>query len=207
MVPVGALVAGQPREQQAQAVEQLCGGAEGGPHSGHAGALPQREGGRHMLHLVDAGPCALGQASARIGAQRLEIATRPLRIEHAQGQRRLARARHPGDPHELAQRHRHIDVLQVVDARAAHLDGGRPVAHVVAADDLVWHGPIISPAGMGAADRTSGDRGPDRDRNRAISPQRGRYHPTGGSSTSTMLAPLIGSDRTCGSSSTSVTCR
>ena len=72
-----------------------------GIHIGHA-------------HLVDQAPC--------IRRHRLEVA--PLRFgEHgAEGQRRLARTRDPGEHHQCIARNGDIDILEVVLARTAHLD-------------------------------------------------------------------------------------
>ena len=89
----------------------------------------QRERRRHMQYLVYLGMLSLRQATTSIGAERLQVTTRALGIEDAQRQRTLARARHAGNAYELSQRDIDIDVLEVVDTRATHLDSLR--AHLL----------------------------------------------------------------------------
>ena len=86
-----------------------------------------------------AGTCSTSSTSARpacvrrrraVGGERLEVAPRALRVQHPERERRLSRARHARDAHELVQWDVHVEVLQVVHARPAHLDvvrGGRGV--------------------------------------------------------------------------------
>ena len=82
-----------------------------------------------MQYLVYLGMLSLRQATTSIGAERLQVATRALGIEDAQRQRTLARTRHAGNAYELSQRDIDIDVLEVVYARATHLDSLR--AHLL----------------------------------------------------------------------------
>jgi hypothetical protein len=139
-VPVGAGVGAHAREEQAQPVEQLRGRAKGRAHPRHGGALPQGERRWHVLDQVDVRPGALRDAPPRVGGERLEVAAAALGVQRPQCQARLARARHAGDSHELAQRHVHVDVLKVVDARTSHAYAGRsvlchePSPHAPAAD-------------------------------------------------------------------------
>ena len=121
-VAVRAHVAAGAREQQAQAVQQLGGRAEGAAHAGHAGPLVQGERGGHVQHLVHGGAARLRQAAARVGGERFKVAPRPLGVQHAQGERRLARPRYARDADEPVQRDAGVDVFQVVHARSAHLD-------------------------------------------------------------------------------------
>ena len=118
-VAVGAAVLGQAREHQAQAVEQLRAGAEGGADARDAGALAQGERGGDVERLVDLGAGGLGQAAAGVGGERLEVAAGALRIEDAEGQRALAAAGDPRHGDDFAQGDRDVDVLEVVDARPA----------------------------------------------------------------------------------------
>ena len=69
---------------------------------------------RRLLHLPDELP--------RVGAQALDVAALPLGIDRIEGERRLARARQAGDHHQRVARHIHVDILQIVLARAAHAD-------------------------------------------------------------------------------------
>ena len=63
-------------------------------------------------HLVD--------ESARIGRDRFEVSALRLGIQGAKGERRLARAGHPGEDHKAVAWNHHIHVLQVVLARATN---------------------------------------------------------------------------------------
>ena len=120
---------GATAKEQTQAIVELGHGAKGRAHTWHAGALMQRERRRHMQYLVYLGMLSLRQATTSIGAERLQVTTRALGIEDAQRQRTLARTRHAGNAHEPSQRDIDIDVLEVVYARAAHLDSLR--AHLL----------------------------------------------------------------------------
>jgi hypothetical protein len=59
------------------------------------------------------------QELPRVGAQALHIAALALGIQRVEGQAGLARARQPGDHHQLVARDVEVDVLQVVGARPA----------------------------------------------------------------------------------------
>ena len=74
-------------------------------------------------HLVHRGTRGLRDAAPRVGGKRIEVATAPLGIKRAQSQRTLARARDTGDTHELMQRNIDVDILEVMHASTAHLDG------------------------------------------------------------------------------------
>ena len=121
---VRAHVAAAAREEQTEAVQQLGHGAEGGAHAGDARALVERESCGHVEHLVYLGAPGLREAATRIRGERLQVAPRSLGVEHAEGERALARPRDARDAHELAERHIDVDVLQVVDASAPHLNVG-----------------------------------------------------------------------------------
>ena len=126
---VRARVAAHAAEQQAQAVQQLGHGAEGAAHAGDARALVQRQGGGDVAHLVDVGARGLPHAPTRVRGQRLQIATRALCVQNAQGKRAFPAARDAAHAHQLAQRDVDVHVPQVMHARPAHLDmrraGGR----------------------------------------------------------------------------------
>ena len=123
-VPVGAHMTAEAREHEAQVVQKLRGGAEGGVHAGNAGPLAQGEGRRHVQHFIHGGAAGLGDAPAGIGGERLQVAAAALGVQHAQCERAFARAGNACDAHELPQRHVQAEVLQVVHPRPPHLDGG-----------------------------------------------------------------------------------
>ena len=116
-------------KEQAQTVVELGHGAKGRTHAWHAGALVQRQGRRHVQHLVHLCMFGLRKATACVGAERFQIAARSFGIEHAQCQRALARTRDTGDAHKLPQRNVDVDIFQVMDACTAHLDSIRLLRH------------------------------------------------------------------------------
>ena len=120
---------GATAKEQTQTIVELGHGTKGRAHARHAGALMQCERRRHVQHLVHLGVLGLRQATAGIGAERLQVAARALGIKNPQRQRALARTRHAGNTHELSQRNIDIDVLEVVYTRATHLDSLR--AHLL----------------------------------------------------------------------------
>ena len=113
---------GTAAKEQTQAIVELGHGAKGGAHARHARTLVQRERRRHVQHLIHLGVLGLRQTTAGIGAERLQVTARALGIKNSQCQRTLARTRHAGNTHELSQRNIDIDVLEVMDARATHLN-------------------------------------------------------------------------------------
>lgn len=117
-----AHVAADAREEKPQAVQKLARGAERGTHTGHRRALVQREGGGNEAHIIDRGLACLSNAPTRVGGKCLQVAARPFGIEYAERERTFARTRHARDAHKLAERNVHVHVLQIVHARAAHLD-------------------------------------------------------------------------------------
>ena len=59
---------------------------------------------------------------AGIGRQAFDIAPLALGIDRVKGERGLAGPGQPGNHHKLVARNIHVDILQIVLARAAHLD-------------------------------------------------------------------------------------
>ena len=120
---------GATAKEQTQAVVELGHGTKGRTHARHARTLVQRERRRHVQHLVHLGVLGLRQTTASIGAECFQVATRALGIKNPQCQRTLTRTRYAGNTHQLSQRNINIDVLEVMDARATHLDSLR--AHLL----------------------------------------------------------------------------
>ena len=58
----------------------------------------------------------------RVGRQRFHVASLPLGIDRIEGQRRLAGTRKPRNNNQLVTGNIHIDVLEIMLSRAAHLD-------------------------------------------------------------------------------------
>jgi len=126
-----AHVRGDAGEQEPQTVEQFGHRAERRTDARHRGPLVQGQRGRHVQYFVHLGATGLGQAASRVRGQRLQVAPRTFRIQHAERQRALARTGDAGHAHQFAQRNVDVDVLQVMHARPAHFDRLRPliVAH------------------------------------------------------------------------------
>ncbi len=58
----------------------------------------------------------------RIGAEALDVAALPFGIDRIKGKRRLPRTRQPCDHHKFVTWDIHVDILEVMFARAAHFD-------------------------------------------------------------------------------------
>ena len=122
IVPVGAAVAGQPGVHQTQGVEQLRAGAEGAADAGHSWPLVEGQGGGDVAHVIHIRPGRLGHPSSGIGGQGLQVPPGPLGVQHPQSQGGFPRAGYPGHPHDLVERHVHINIFQVMYPRAPDLD-------------------------------------------------------------------------------------
>ena len=77
-------------------------------------ALLDRHRRRDAVDRVDLGPARRLHDAARVGVQRLEVASLAFVEQDVERQRALARARHAGDDAELAARDRDVERLQVV---------------------------------------------------------------------------------------------
>ena len=80
---------------------------------------------QEVVDPVDVGPLHPLEELARVRRHRLDEAPLPLRVERVEGERRLPRARGPGDDGDRADRDAAGDALEVVRPRARHLDGSR----------------------------------------------------------------------------------
>ena len=80
---------------------------------------------QQVVDPVDVGPLHPLEELACVRRHRLDEAPLPLRIERVERERRLPRARGPGDDGDRADRDAAGDALEVVRPRAGHLDGSR----------------------------------------------------------------------------------
>jgi hypothetical protein len=110
------------RKEEAQIVVDLGDGPDRGPRIRAGRLLLDRDGRRQALDQVDVGLLHLLQELARVGGQRLDITALPLGIDRVEGERRLAGSRQAGDDDQLIARQVDVDILQIVNAGAAHRD-------------------------------------------------------------------------------------
>ena len=110
------------REQQTQIIVDLGDRAHGGTRVLGGRLLLDADRGGQAADMVDIGLAHHVQELARIGRQAFDIAALPLGIDRVEGQGRLAGPRQTGDHHQLIAGDIHVDVFQIVFARAANLD-------------------------------------------------------------------------------------
>ena len=111
------------REQQAQVVVYLGGGAHGGARVLAGGLLVDGHGGRQAVDAVQVGLVHLPQEHARVAGEAFHVAALPFGVHGVEGQAGLARARKPREHDQLVARYGEVDVLQVVLACAFDDDG------------------------------------------------------------------------------------
>ena len=116
---VGAAWRADAREQQAQVVVDLGDRADGRARVVRGRLLLDRDRRRKAFDVIDVGLLHHRQELARIGRQRLDIATLPLRVDRVERERGLARAGQPGDHDQPVARQIEVDVLEIVRARTA----------------------------------------------------------------------------------------
>ena len=112
------------REHQLQVIVQLGHGADRGARGAHRVGLVDGDRRRDAVDAVDRRLVHAVEELARVGGKGLHVAALTLGIERVEHQRGLARARHTGHDHQLVQRDRQLEVLQIVLPRA--LDADRP---------------------------------------------------------------------------------
>ncbi len=115
-------------EQQPEVVVDLGDGADRGPRVRCSRLLLDRDRGRQPVDQVDVRLLHLIEKLPRVRRQRFDVPTLSLRVDRVEGERRLARARQARDDDELVPGDVDVDVLEVVNARAAN--GNPPVCHV-----------------------------------------------------------------------------
>src|SRR5262249_55497077 len=110
------------RPKEPHVVVDLGDGADGGAWIARGGLLLDRDRRREAVDLIDVRLLHHLQELARIGGQRLNITALAFGIDGVEGERGFARARQPGEHHELIARDLDVDVFQVVLARTADRD-------------------------------------------------------------------------------------
>jgi hypothetical protein len=110
------------REQQAEVVVDLGDGANRRARIRPGRLLFDRDRGRQAFDQIDVRLLHLLEELARVGRQRLDVASLPFGVDRVEGERRLPRARQAGDHHQLMARDVDVDVLEIVHAGAAYTD-------------------------------------------------------------------------------------
>ena len=110
------------RPEQPHVVVDLGDGADGRARVARGGLLLDRDRGREAVDLVDVRLLHHLEELARIGREALDVAALALGIDRVEGERGLARAGQAGEHHQLVARDLHVDVLEIVLARAADRD-------------------------------------------------------------------------------------
>ena len=98
---VGAEGAAGARAQQAQEIVELGGGGDGGARIARGVLLPDGDGRRDAVDLVDVGLLHALEELARVGRERFDVAALAFGVDGVEDERRLAGAGHAGDHRQL----------------------------------------------------------------------------------------------------------
>lgn len=109
-----------PGEEQPEVIVDFGGGRDRGARVAGGILLPDGDGGRDAFHGVHVGLFHSLQKLPRVGGERLDVAPLALGIDGVKGQAGFAGTRNARNYGELMVGNFAIDVLQVVDARAAN---------------------------------------------------------------------------------------
>ncbi len=131
------------RVEQAQVVVDLGDRADRRARVARGRLLVDRDRRREPLDGVDVGLVHLPEELPRVGRERLDVAALTLGVDRVEGERRLARAREPGDDDEAVARQAQGDVLEVVLAGAGD---DETVAHCVCRSLVGRARPSLRPA-------------------------------------------------------------
>jgi hypothetical protein len=110
-------------EEKAEVVVDLRHRADGGAGVFRRGLLFDGDGGAEAGDVVHVRLFHHVEELARIGREAFDIAPLAFGIDRVEGEGRLARTRQPRDHHQLVAGDVEVDILEVMLARAAHLDG------------------------------------------------------------------------------------
>ncbi len=108
--------------EHAKVVVDLGDRAHGRSRVARRALLLDSDGRREAAQVLHARALELPQELSRVRGQRLDVATLPLGVERVEGEARFARPAHAREDHELALRNLEPIDVEVVLARAEHLD-------------------------------------------------------------------------------------
>ena len=127
LAPAGGTVRpADARVEEPQIVVDLGDRADGGPRVPGRRLLVDRDRRREPLDRVDVGLVHLAEELARVGRERLDIASLALGVQRVEGKARLPGSRESGDDDELLARQLDGDVAEVVLPRTSDDDGVPP---------------------------------------------------------------------------------
>src|SRR5208337_2820538 len=121
-IAVRAKDCAQPSEKKPQVVVNLGQGADGGPGIMRQTFLFYCNRRAQSLDLIDKRCIEPSGHLARVGGQGLKIAPLPFGEKGVEGERRFARAAHPGDYDKPVSRDSQVDAFEVVLARSPYVD-------------------------------------------------------------------------------------
>ena len=107
-------------EQQPQVVVDFGDRADGRARIRAGGLLLDGDRRRQAVDQIDVGLLHLLEELPGVRRQRLDVAPLPFGVDRVEGERRLARAGQAGDHDQLVARQIDVDILEVVNAGAAH---------------------------------------------------------------------------------------
>ena len=110
-------------EEQAQVIVDLGDGADGGARVLRRCLLLDGDGGREAVDVIDIGLLHHLEELARVRRQAFDVAALALGVDGIEGERGFARARQSREHDKRVARDFEIDVLQIVLARAADVNG------------------------------------------------------------------------------------
>ena len=101
-------------------VVQLGHGPDGGARGPHRAVLVNGNSRQNAVNTLDLGLVHAVEKLPRIGREALDIAPLAFSVQDIESQTRLARPTDPGHHRQLAQGNLHIDVFEIVLARASY---------------------------------------------------------------------------------------
>ena len=138
---VGAMGRADGGVEEAEVIVDLGDGADGGTRAAAGGFLLDGDGGREAFDGVDVGAFDLIEKLAGVGGEGFNIAALALGVDGVEGEGTLSGAGEAGDDGEGVAGDAHVDVAQIMLARAPHRD-------VCDGHGEYWRSPVSMENGM-----------------------------------------------------------